>query len=137
MRLLHFVRNDEQLITFVRNDDKARIVRHLSFLSRCSRMCLNYYLSTFAEANAKPVAARPERSGTATSEGHAQIIIICLLYKIAQKIFTLLPSKKFIPIFEGKNFWYVKTIIYRCFNIIICIVSSTRRSKPYQHKTQR
>jgi len=49
------------------------IVRHLSFLSRCSRMCFNYYLSTFAEAKAKPVAARPERSGTATSEGHAQI----------------------------------------------------------------
>ncbi|MCX8144506.1 MAG: hypothetical protein N3F62_09685 [Bacteroidia bacterium] len=27
------------------------------------------------EAIAKPVAARPERSGTATSEGHAQKII--------------------------------------------------------------
>ncbi|MCX8144566.1 MAG: hypothetical protein N3F62_09990 [Bacteroidia bacterium] len=40
MRLLHFVRND----------DKARVVRRLSFLSRCSRMCVNYHLSTFAEA---------------------------------------------------------------------------------------
>jgi hypothetical protein len=38
----------------------TRIVRRLSFLSRCSRMCLNYHLSTFAEANAKPEAARPE-----------------------------------------------------------------------------
>ncbi|MCX8143107.1 MAG: hypothetical protein N3F62_02490 [Bacteroidia bacterium] len=40
-----------RLLHFVRNDIKARI----------------------AEAIAKPVAARPERSGTATSEGHAQI----------------------------------------------------------------
>jgi hypothetical protein len=31
-----------------------------------------------AEAKAKPVAARPERNGTATSEGHAQIISIIL-----------------------------------------------------------
>ena len=50
------------LTAFVRNDDKAGIVRHLPFLSRCSRMCLNYHLSTFAEAIAKPVAARPERA---------------------------------------------------------------------------
>ncbi|MCX8143406.1 MAG: hypothetical protein N3F62_04000 [Bacteroidia bacterium] len=73
MRLLHFVRND----------DKAKIVRHLSFLSRCSRMCVNYHLSTFAEAKAKPVAARPERSGTATSEGHAQKmkVLRCLFFK--------------------------------------------------------
>jgi type III pantothenate kinase len=39
-----------RLLHYVRNDDKARI----------------------AEAKAKPEAARPERSGTATSEGHAQ-----------------------------------------------------------------
>ncbi|MCX8142933.1 MAG: hypothetical protein N3F62_01610 [Bacteroidia bacterium] len=38
------------------------IVRHLSFLSRCSRMCFNYHLSTFAEAIAKPGAARPEHT---------------------------------------------------------------------------
>jgi hypothetical protein len=51
-----------RLLHFVRNDDKARIVRHLSFLSRCSRMCLNYRLSTFTEAIAKPGAARPEHN---------------------------------------------------------------------------
>ncbi|MCX8144195.1 MAG: hypothetical protein N3F62_08090 [Bacteroidia bacterium] len=50
------------MLHFVRNDDKARIVRHLFFISRCSRMCLNYHLSTFTEAIAKPVAARPEHN---------------------------------------------------------------------------
>jgi hypothetical protein len=37
-------------------------------------MCLNYHLSTFAEAKAKPVAARPERGGTATR--HCEPLLI-------------------------------------------------------------
>jgi len=64
-------------------------------------MCLNYHLSTFAEAKAKPVAARPERSGTATSEGHAQIISI-ILQKYEYNLFII---SKLGDFYLGSNFF--------------------------------
>jgi len=50
-------------------------------------MCLNYHLSTFAEAIAKPVAARPEHTTTTCHcEGVARsnlLLVCCSSFEIA------------------------------------------------------
>jgi hypothetical protein len=70
-----------RLLHCVRNDDKARV----------------------AEAIAKPEAARPERSGTATSEGHAQILKNKNLVGSLFLISSLVPSFFFFTSFVLKE----------------------------------